>query len=103
MPDSPEPSHARRAWRLMAALGCVLGATSILITAVKWTGTDNRQDRQQDIAQHAICSIVVYAEQQADALEGRGAVEASHNLEDLATNMRRTGIHCPPRTHLRRP
>lgn len=43
-PDSPKPSTTRRAWRALSALGCVLGAASILLTAVKWTGTDDQVD-----------------------------------------------------------
>lgn len=96
----------------MSALGCVLGAASILLTAVKWTGTDARQDRQSRVATQAICSIVSYAEVQADtirrgmpAMDGQparpGNPRAAHGLDKLAGDMRHTGIHCPPRKPLR--
>lgn len=109
-PDSVTPSRQRRAWRTMACIGCLLGATSILLTAVKWNGTDTRQDRQARTAQQAICAIVSYAEIQADTIrrgipahDGQparpGNPRAAAGLDKLALDMRRTGITCPPRRH----
>lgn len=40
-PDSPRPSKIRAAWRVMSALGVLLGAAAILLTAVKWSRTDD--------------------------------------------------------------
>ena len=107
-PDSPKPSTTRRAWRAMSAFGCLLGAASILLTAVKWTGTDDRQDAQGRIAERAICSIVSYAEVQADTIrrgvpadDGEparsGNPRAAEGLDKLAGDMRETGIRCPSR------
>jgi hypothetical protein len=107
-PDSLKPSATRRAWRTLSALGCVLGAASILLTAVKWTDTDTRQDRQARIANRGICTIVAYAEDASSrALEAarhaptagvrRRSLAAHDSLNQLASGMRRTGLPCPPR------
>src|SRR5215208_2842091 len=102
-PDSSSPSRQRRAWRAMACAGCVLGAASILLTAVKWAGTDDRQVRQGERSQRAVCAVASYAERQADiirqgapAQDGQparpGNPKAAEGLERLAMDMRRTGI-----------
>lgn len=101
-PDRAAPTRQRKAWRFLSTLGCILGATSLLVTALKWTGTDQRQDHQALVSQQAICALVVYAEQQADALKYRNP-PAAENLEKLAADMRGTGIHCPPRKHVNTP
>jgi hypothetical protein len=106
-PDSAERTRQRRAWRVMSAFGCILGASAILLTAVKWTGTDARVSRQAETGQKAICAIIAYADQQAtiiekgapaqDGLPARpGNPRAAKSLHDLANDMRSTGIRCPP-------
>lgn len=90
----------------MSALGCILGATAILITALKWTEVDARQDRQAAAAAHAICSIILYAENAVDRLDRsarhaptprlrRQNLQARDGLAKLSTGMRATGIRCP--------
>lgn len=107
-PDSPVQSRSRRAWRAMSAFGCILGAASILLTAVKWTNTDDRQDRQTRVATQAICAVVAYAEDASDRSKAAAvrapnpyvrdrSLAASASLDQLAGSMRRTRIACPPR------
>jgi hypothetical protein len=98
-PDSLRPTRARRAWRAIACLGCVLGAASLLLTAWLWQG-DQKQTEE------AVCSIVRYAEAQGTIVASgdptsnpprapnpQGAAE----LFELSDDMRSTGISCPPR------
>lgn len=91
----------------MACLGCLLGASGILLTAVKWTTTDTRVDAQSSNGQKAVCALVVYAETQAASIrsspdleqlppERRArSLEAADGLDHLAADMRATGIRCP--------
>lgn len=88
----------------MAAAGCVLASASILLTAVKWSTTDTRVDRNASTGQKAICAIIVYAESNADIARAGDPTarpprppnpEAADNLDDLARRMRKTGISCP--------
>lgn len=109
-PDSLAPGRQRRAWRALSAMALLLAATSILLTAVKWTNTDTRQDRQSVIAERAICAIITYAEDNAELARTGDPnghpprppnPKAADNLEQLAQTMRSTGIACPSRRQQR--
>lgn len=81
----------------MSALALMLAAASLFLTAVKWTNVDIRTQR-------AVCAVVDYAEAQADTIRAGGSarprvLRAAAGLDKLASDMRHTGIHCPPRRH----
>lgn len=43
-PDSPTPSGTRKAWRVAASLGCVLGAVGLLVSSIAWNALNTRAD-----------------------------------------------------------
>jgi hypothetical protein len=93
MPDSPLQSRQRTAWRVLAALGCILGATALVVSALLSNGIKKATKHQEK----AVCAVVRYAEQQSDVLRVRSP-DASRNLDKLVVRMRSTGIHCPPKS-----
>jgi hypothetical protein len=108
-PDGPHPSATRRAWRAISALGCVLGAVSILITAVKWTHADVRQDRQASVTagiqagrregQKATCAALGAVIDAGRATITAGIPKPGSPLTPFERSLRRLGY--PPRAQRR--
>lgn len=86
----------------LAFVGACLGALALIVTAVVSTTTLlNRDDVEQ-----AVCATVSYAEEQASIARAGDPeqdpprppnTQGADQLERLASNMRKTGIDCPPR------
>lgn len=98
-PDSLEATKQRRAWRFISALGCLLGATAILLAAVLAHNAEEAAKR----GQKAICAIIVYSEDTLDQVKNappqRTSPGAVKRFRVLVHNMRATGVECPPNPH----
>jgi predicted naringenin-chalcone synthase len=95
--DSPH-TRGRRAWRGIAALGCLLGATGILLAAV----LTNRVDANAQRGALAICAIIDYGNDTLGDIKTsrppRTAAQkqATERFRKLVFKMRATRIKCPP-------
>lgn len=100
MPDSLEATRTRRAWRFLAALGCLLGATGILVGALLFRGAQHNTNR----GTQAICAIIEYGEDTLDSLpqNPNANPDAIRRFRKLVRDMRDTGVKCPPHSVERR-
>jgi hypothetical protein len=78
----------------MAALGVLLGALSLLLHATAY------QDRNAAAyrSERAICAVIDYAEETLEALPSnpQASPEAIDRFKTLISDMRATGVDCPP-------
>lgn len=94
--DSPTQSGARKAWRFIAMLGCVLGGTGLLLNGL---GFQDRNDTAFK-SERAICALIKWSE---ETLDESPQVQSQQNprgrvrFERLIGEMRATGVACPPR------
>lgn len=102
--DSPA-NRSRKAWRFVAALGCILGATGILLAAVLSRGVQHNTDQVDESEARgrlAICAIINYGTEtltdikENPAPQTRAQKEAVSRFRELVQDMKATGIQCPP-------
>jgi hypothetical protein len=96
---------ARRAWRIIAALGCIMGASGILAAAVLSQNVQHNTDQVDDSSQRgrlAICAIIEFGEETLasdDNFKQNPNAEqkdATLRFQRLVYKMKATGIECPP-------
>lgn len=104
-PDSLEATRQRRAWRFISALGCLLGATGILLAAILSSNVrhyTNKVDQQGHRGNLAICAIIDYGEATLKDIhknpvpEDKRQRRAVSRFKNLVQDMKATGIECPP-------
>jgi hypothetical protein len=94
MPDRVAGSNTRRAWRVMAAAGCLLGALSLTLHGLGF------QERQETAyrSERAICAFIVWSEDSvAESTPEQRAQDPDGTARFvlLIRRMRATGVKCP--------
>jgi hypothetical protein len=97
--------RARKAWRIIAALGCIMGASGILAAAILSRNVQHNTDqvdRSAQRGQQAICAIINYGEDTLAGIRENPRPQTTQQRDAVARfrrlvkNMRATGIDCPP-------